>query len=238
MPKVFGWQHIVYLVIFVAAFAATLTVIKLKVKRERTLNIIIKSLGGLLLALIIFNRIAIAFHRHDAWGLVPDSFCGMTSLCLAICALVCKKDALPFHCLAYIAFWGGAITTFYPDFIGQASSVMYPATISGLLHHGVACYLAVLLVVCGFVKPSLKKFYAFPVGLCFMMCYGLFLIDAFKFESAMYIGAPLVKGTFLTWYVVAALLIGATLGGVALYEYILGRLQKKRLSEQTSEQKD
>ena len=120
MPKVFGWQHIVYLVIFVAAFAATLTVIKLKVKSERTLNIIIKSLGGLLLAPIIFNRIAIAFHRHDAWGLVPDSFCGMTSLCLAICALVCKKDALPFHCLAYIAFWGGAITTFYPDFIGQA----------------------------------------------------------------------------------------------------------------------
>lgn len=106
MPKVFGWQHIVYLVIFVAAFAATLTVIKLKVKSERTLNIIIKSLGGLLLALIIFNRIAIAFHRHDAWGLVPDSFCGMTSLCLAICALVCKKDALPLPLSCIYRFLG------------------------------------------------------------------------------------------------------------------------------------
>ena len=227
MPQVFGWQHIVYLVIFAAAFAGSIVAIKLKVKQEKTLNIIIKSVGGLLLALIIWNRIAICFHKNDWWMLIPDSFCGLSSLCLAICALVCKRDQLPLHCFVYLSFWGGAITTFYPDFLPQNESFLYPATISGLLHHGVAFYLSVLMVLTGFMKPSLKKFYAFPVGLCINMCYGLFLIDALKFKKAMYIGQPLISGTFLTWYVVAAMLIAVTLGAVWLYEYLLKRKAQK-----------
>lgn len=227
MPHVYGWEHIVYLVLFWAAFGGTLAAILLKVKSEKTLEIIIKSLGGFLLVLIIWNRISIAVFRQNAWRLIPDSFCGVSSLCLAICALVCKRDALPFHCLCYIAFWGGAITTFYPDFLGQASSFLFPATISGLLHHGVAMYIAVVLVVTGYVKPSLKKFYAFPVGLCIIMCYGLFLIDALKFGSAMYIGKPLIPNTFVTWYVVAALLIGASYAAVWGYEYAVKKKSKK-----------
>lgn len=110
--------------------------------------------------------------------------------------------------------------------------MLYPATISGLLHHGIAFYLSVLMVVTGYVKPCLKKFYAFPVGLCFMLCYGIFLIDALKFDHAMYIGKPLVAGTFLTWYVVAPMMIAVTLGGVLLYEFIL---KKKKSSAEPSE---
>lgn len=235
MPKVFGWEHIVYLVLFFAAFAGSLTAIKLKVKSEKTLNIIIKCLGAALLVFIVWNRISICVHKSSAKYLIPDSFCGVTSLSFAIAALLCKRDALPLHCLVYIAFWGGAITTFYPDFIGQASSIMYPATISGLLHHGMSFYLSVVMVATGFMKPSLKKFYAFPVGLCIMMVYGLFLIDALKFKKAMYIGSPLIEGTFLTWYVVAAMMISVTLGGVFLYEYLLKRKSLKKEQESIDE---
>ncbi|HBN11988.1 MAG TPA: hypothetical protein DD415_00055 [Clostridiales bacterium] len=227
MPHVYGWQHILYLVIYFAAFAGGLTAVLMKVKRESTLELIFKISGGVLLALIIANRIAIAFHRETAWGLIPDSYCGLGNLCLAIALLVCKRDALPFHCLAYISFWGGAIATFYPDFLGQASYFMYPATITGLLHHGLALFLSVLLIATGYMKPSLKKFYAFPTGLSFIMCYGMFLIDAFGFESAMYIGKPLIEGSFLTWYVMAVLLIGATLFLVWLYEYLIKKRSEK-----------
>ena len=231
MPHVFGWQHIVYLVIFFAAFAGTLAAVLLKVKNEKLLKDIVRCVGAFLLILIIWNRIAICFHRQDWWALIPDSFCGMTSLVFAICAIVCKCDALPFHCLCYIAFWGGAITTFYPDFIGQAESIFYPATLSGLLHHGVAFYLSVLMIATGYVKPNLKKFYVFPLGLCIMMVYGLFLIDALKFDHAMYIGTPLIEGTFLTWYVVAAMLIAVTLAAVFGYEYLMKRLAAKKTVE-------
>lgn len=236
-PHVFGWEHIVYMVLFFAAFAGTLVAIKLKVKKEKTLDIIIKCLGGFLLALIVWNRIAIAFHRGSAWGLVPDSFCGVASLCLAICALACKRDALPFHCFCYIAFYGGIIVTFYPNFLGQASSFMYPATISGLMHHGVSAYLSVLLVITGYVKPCLKKIYAFPIGLSFMMCWGLFLMDAFgttvpEFENAMFIRAPLIPGTYLTWYVMAILLIGVTAAGLFIYEYALKKIRQKKIENE------
>lgn len=231
MPQVFGWQHIVYLVIFFAAFAGTLAAVLLKVKSEKLLRNIVRCVGGFLLILIIWNRIAICFHRNDWWALIPDSFCGTTSLVFAICAIVCKRDALPFHCLCYIAFWGGAITTFYPDFIGQASSIFYPATLSGLLHHGISFYLSVLMIATGYVKPGLKKFYVFPLGLCIMMVYGLFLIDALKFGHAMYIGTPLIEGTFLTWYVVAAMMIAVTLAAVFGYEYLIKKLAAKKAEE-------
>ena len=85
------------------------------------------------------------------------------------------------------------------------------------------------------MKPSLKKFYAFPVGLCFIMCYGMFLIDAFGFESAMYIGKPLIEGSFLTWYVMAVLLIVATLFFVWLYEYLIKRKAKPTAEQQITE---
>ncbi len=232
MLHVYGWQHIVYLIVFFGAFAGSLAAILLKVKNEKILREIIRGIGGFLFVLIVWNRIAICIHRNDWWALIPDSFCGISSFCLSICAMFLKRDSLPFHCLCYIAFWGGAITTFYPDFLGQNPSFFYPATISGLLHHGVGFYLSTLMLATGYVKPSLKKFYAFPVGLCIFMVYGLFLIDALKFEHAMYIGTPLVKGTFLTWYVVAAMLIAVTLAGVYGYEYFMKKNAAKKTQEQ------
>ena len=236
-PHVFGWEHLIYLFLFFAVSGGTLTAVKLKVKKEKTLDIIIKCLGGFLLALIIWNRISIAIHKNSAWFLIPDSFCGLSSLCLAVCALACKRDALPFHCLCYISFWGGAIVTFYPDFLGQASSFMYHATISGMLHHGIALYISVLMGITGYVKPSLKKFYAFPVGLCFFMCFGIFLIDALGFETAMFIGKPLIPNTYLTWYVMSVLLIGGTLAGVCIYEYVLKKKSEKKIPDTENAEK-
>lgn len=227
MPHVYGWQHIVYLLIFFGGCAGALAAVLLKVKTEKTLKIIIRALGGALLVLIILNRIFICMHKGNNWWLlIPDSFCGISSLCLAICSLVCRRDSLPLHCLCYISFWGGTIVTFYPDFLGQASYFMYPATITGLLHHGLAAFIAVLMISTRFMKPSVKKFYAFPCGLSFMTVYGLFLLDGLKFEEAMFIGKPLIPNSFLTWYVFAVVLIAGTFGLVCLYEYLIKKYKK------------
>ena len=228
----YGWEHLTFLAIYIAAFAVSLVVIKLKVKSERTVDLIVKVLGGVLLALIIFNRITIAFHRETGWGLVPDSFCGVGSLALSICCLFFKRGALPYHVFVYCMFFGGMITVFYPDFIGQEfhgepTSFMYPATISGLLHHGLAFYITVLLFVTGHFKPCVKKTYALPIAMCFMLVYGIFLMDACGFEKAMYIGSPLVPNTFITWYVVEPALVAFAYGAAFLYEYLVKRKQLK-----------
>ena len=238
--RVFGWEHLTYIAIFIALFAVSLTVILMKVKSEEKIDLTVKILGGVLLALIIFNRIAIAVHRESGWGLVPDSFCGVGSLCLALCCIFLKRGALPYHVFVYCMFFGGIVTVFYPDFIGQqfhgeATSFIYPATISGMLHHSLAVYISVLLLATRHFKPCVKKTYALPVALCIMITYGTFLLDALKFEQAMYIGKPLVPNTFITLYVVFPALVATAYGIAFLYEYLVKKKNKKTQNKSTSE---
>ena len=238
--KVFGWAHLTYLAIYIVAFAVSLVLIKLKVKSENKVDLTVKILGGVLLALLLFNRISIAFHRESGWGLIPESFCGVGSLGLAICCLFFKRGALPYHVFVYCMLFGGGIATFYPDFIGQEfhgkpTSFMYPATISGLMHHSLAFFISVLLLVTGHFKPCVKKTYALPLAICFELVYGLFLMEVCKFETAMYIGTRIIPHTFIGWYVVYPALVGAAYGGAYLYEYLV---KKKALKQQSAEQNE
>ena len=223
--RLYGWAHITYIAVAIVAGVVSLVLIKLKVKSEKTLDLTVKCLGGVLIALVVFNRIAIAVHRESGWGLVPDSFCGVGSLALAICCLFLKRGALPYHVFVYCMLFGGTIVIFYPDFLGQqfhgeATSFLYPATISGMLHHTLASYISVLLLVTRHFKPCVKKTYALPIALCFMVTYGIFLIEACGFETAMYIGKAIIPGTFITWYVVFPALVVAAYGIAFLYEYL------------------
>ena len=239
--KLYGWQHITFLAIFIAAFAGSLVFIKLKVKSERAIDFTVKGLGWALLALVVFNRIAISFHRETALGLIPDSFCGVGSLGLAICCIAFKRSALPYHVFVYCMLFGGGIATFYPDFLGQefhgeATSFLYPATISGIMHHSLAFYIAVLLLVTGHFKPSVKKTYALPIAICFELAYGLFLMEVINFETAMYIGTRIIPNTFIGWFVVYPALVGAAYGGAFLYEYLVKKKAQK--DEQPTEQNE
>lgn len=227
VPHVFGWEHLVYLAIFLIIAAGTLVLIHYKVKKERTVDIIVKCVGGVLLATVIANRITLIEYYGTAMALIPNTFCGTTSVVFGICALLCKRGKLVFNYLVYAGFWGGIIVTLYPNFVAQDVSFMYPPTVTGLLHHGISLYLSVLMLMTGFFQPSLKKFYVYPIGFCLIMCYGVFIMDALDIKESMYIFAPLVPGTILTWYVVGPALVLASLGLVALYEkVILPKLNK------------
>lgn len=230
MPKVFGWQHLVYLAVFLAVAVPFLVIVKLKVKNERTQDIIAKVLGGILLVFIIWNRFAIADFKGNMLLVLPDSLCGIMSIALGITLIVCKRDSIFFHYLVYIAFFGGMANVFYPYYVAQDSNFMLPATISGLLHHSIALVASIYMVMTGYFKPSTKKFYAFPLGLAFNVCYGAFLLDALGvanlgemgFTTAMNIFTPLVPGVFITsWYIVFPAICAAFYGLLVLYEKFL-----------------
>jgi hypothetical protein len=219
MPEVFGWQHIVYLAIFLAVSVASIVIIKKTVKDDNKLNLVIKCVALVLLGLILWNRSLIAM-RDGAIRFIPNTFCGLTSLLFAICALTLKRDNLVFHFLIYMSIWGCTLTMVYPDFIGQAESIFYPLTISGLLHHSVSLYLSVLMIATGYFKPTIYKFHIFPIGLAFYMSYGVFLQDCLGIP-AMYISEPLIEGTIFTWYFVGLLICIITATILAIYEIIL-----------------
>lgn len=223
-PHVYGWQHIVYLLVFLIPAAGTLALIKLKVKSEKTNTIIMKCVGGLLFATVAVNRISLIEFYGSTLALIPNTFCGITNLLFGLWAIFGKKNSLPFHFFVYAGFWGGVVNLFYPTYLGQNESFMYLPTITGLLHHSFAFYLAILLLMTGYVKPELKRFYAFPVGMSFVMVYGVFLLDVSNQtipDGAMYIFKAVVPGTFLTWYVVYPAMILASLGLLCLWEKVI-----------------
>ncbi len=230
VPKVFGWQHLTFLAIFLIFCAGLIVLFKYKIMgNERRERIFLRACGGVLLFLIIWNRISISVFRDNWFRLFPDSLCGVTSLGLGICACILKRDALPFHFLVYVALFGGATNIIYPYYVSQSPDFLLPATMSGLLHHGFAMLLAILLIMSGYFRPSLKKYYAMPIGFCITMVYGIFLVDALGknsvgelgFDTAMNIYSPLVSGTFFYWYVVFPLACLLVLGVLLVYEKVI-----------------
>ncbi len=201
--KVFGWQHIVFLVVFVSIAVAGLICAKKFAKSEKAQTIVVKVLAGILLASIVANRISISLKTGTfEWvKLIPDSFCGMSSLVLSLAVLCGKPDNAVLHFVWFIALLGGAITMVYPDFLGQASSIFYIPTITGLLHHSMAVVVVVSLFLFNQINVTYKKWFYSAIGFAFYMTTGAFLIGALGASDAFHILTPMLSGTPLTAWV-------------------------------------
>jgi hypothetical protein len=224
MPEIYGIEHILYLIVVFSMMAIAFILIRKKVKTETGLDRTIRITGGLLLACIVWNRLSIAWLR-DGWdSLIPGSFCGLTSLVFSLATLIFRKNSPVFHCLVYCGLLGGTLTLAYPDFIGQADSIWYPMTISGLAHHTVMLFLAILMIRTGWMKPELKKWPILPIGLSFYMSFGLFLITYLGYGDAIHIYTPILEDTPLDWLILGILFLGL----VAIFLFVWDRLEKKQ----------
>lgn len=202
-PKVFGWEHWTYLaVIFIAGFIGLFCTKKFA-KTEKAQTIALKSMAGVLLCCIIFNRISLVFRYEEVrWiALIPDSFCGMSSLVLSLAVLIGKKDNKVLHFVWHLALVGGVATSICPTFIGQSSSIFYLPTISGLLHHSVSIIVVVALLMFKQVHITYKKWHYSVIGFAGYITLGAFLITACGNEDAFAMVNPLISGTPLTVWV-------------------------------------
>ena len=80
MPEVFGWEHLTYTAVFLALAIAAIVLILKYVKTEKTLSMIMRIIGGVLFICILWNRISICVSHKNALLLIPDTFCGISSL--------------------------------------------------------------------------------------------------------------------------------------------------------------
>lgn len=208
MPKVFGLEHILYVVIFLAFAVVSIVLILKYAKSEKQIFVIFKILGFIQLCLIVANRIAICFRNgEDFRYLLPDSFCGLVSLVIALTLIFGKKDNIIFHFTHYIAFVGGMANIIYPSYISQGDSILYHATITGLLHHSMMVYIVILSILTKYFRPTLKKFYALPIGLVFCMLLGVFEIYVMGLPDAFQINTPLVSNTLFYWWFLGILIV-------------------------------
>ena len=226
-PEVFGTEHILYIVISTLISAIGLILVKRFVKDEKWQTIILKCVAFLLLAAIITNRLSQVF-RYDTvrwYAIIPDSFCGMTSLVLALAVIFGKKDNIVLHFVWLLGLFGGISTVIYPTFVGQDISFFYLPTISGLLHHSLSALVAVMLLMFNQIKISYKKWYATLFGFTSYLTVGAFLMHTFSLSDAFHIAEPLLPNTPFTAWVMAPLYAAAY--AIILFVIEFARKKKK-----------
>ena len=205
--RVFGAVHFIYLAITLPLSVIGLLLAKRFAKTEKSKSIILKALGGLLLIWIVINRLSQVYRYADVrWEqIIPDSFCGMTSLVLALSVLFGKKDNCVYHFTWFLALVGALITVFNPTFLNQGSSVFYLPTISGLLHHSLALVVVGALLIFNQIRITYKKWYCTVFGFTAYLTVGAFQMAVLGFEDSFHIAQPILPGTPLTAWVMAPL---------------------------------
>ena len=205
--SVFGTVHILYLLATVPVSVIGLILAKKYAKSEKAQAIVLKSLAVLLLIWIVINRLSQVYRYGDVrWEqIIPDSFCGMTSLVLALSVLFGKKDNPVYHFVWHLGLVGAAITVCNPTFLDQGPSIFYLPTISGLLHHSLALVLVVALLLFHQIHITYKKWYCTLFGFTSYLTMGAFQMAVFGFADSFHIAEPILDGTPLTAWVMAPL---------------------------------
>ena len=207
--KVFGGVHWLYLAITLSLTVAGLILAKKFAKTEKSQNIILKCIAATLLVWIITNRLSQVFRYSNVrWDtIIPDSFCGMSSLVLSLAVLFGKKDNPVLHFVWFIALLGGVITIMYPTFINQGPSVFYLPTISGLLHHSFSVALVIALLLFKQINITYKKWYCTVFGFTGYFTVGAFLMTVFNYNDAFHMVEPMLPSTPLTAWVIAPIYV-------------------------------
>ena len=220
--NVFGGVHLLYLGITLPISALVLFLAKKYAKTEKSQNIVLKSIAALLFIWITINRLS-QVYRYDnvRWEqIIPDSFCGMTSLVLSLAVLFGKKDNPVYHFVWLLGLVGSVITVFYPTFLDQGPTVFYLPTISGLLHHSVTLVMVLALLLFNQIHITYKKWYCTIFGFTAYLSVGAFQMAVLGFSDAFHIVEPMLEDTFLTAWGIAPIYFSAYAALLAVIELV------------------
>ena len=225
--NVFGPVHLIYLFITIPLSVVGLFLAKKYVKSASAQDIVLKSIAILLFIWILINRLSQVFRYSNVrWEqIIPDSFCGMTSLALSLAVLFGKKDNVAYHFLWLLGLAGSLITIFNPTFLNQGPSVFYLPTISGLLHHSLCLVMVCALLLFNQIHITYKKWYCTLFGFTSYLTLGAFQMSVFGFSDSYHIAEPILSGTPLTAWVMAP--IYAVAYGLVLLIIELARKYKE-----------
>lgn len=204
-PQLFGIEHILYILITALIAAVCLLLCKKHADTQRRQEIILQVIAALLLAAILTNRLSQVFRYGQVrwYCIIPDSFCGMTSLVLSLGVLLGKKNNNTLHFTWLLGLFGGIATVIYATFVDQDASFFYLPTISGLLHHSLSATLCVAFLMFHYVDITYKKWYCTFFGFTAYLTVGAFLMQTFHLSDAFHIDEPLIPGTPLTAWTMA-----------------------------------
>lgn len=115
-PKVFGWQHLTFLAVFLCIAVAAVLIVQYGMTTDKRKTVFLKCTALSLLILVVLNRISLAVWHRDAVQLLPNSYCGVTSLLLALTVLLGRPHAKLLHLLVYVALVAALLRLYIPTF--------------------------------------------------------------------------------------------------------------------------
>ena len=233
-PQVFGTEHLIYVAISLLVAFATCFFAKKYAKTEKQKDMVIRIAGAVLFLIIFSNRLALVFEYDTPnWKkLITDSFCSTSSYVLSIALIFGKKNNNVLHFIWLVALAGGAITTFYPNFIGQHPSFLYPPTILGMMHHTWSAIVVVLVLMFGHLELTYKKWYCTLFGFTCYLSLGAFLMCVMDYSNPFYMTGPAIDGTPFTAWVIAPIYIAV----YALIMLIIELVRKQRAKGKSQEE--
>ena len=197
-PQLFGIEHILYIIISTIVGSAILILSYKYAQGEKERTFVLKGLALLLFIAIMTNRLSQVF----CWGepdykeIIPESFCGMTSLVLSLAVLFGKKDNNVLHFVWLLGLFGGIATVIYATFLPQGATIFFLPTISGLLHHSLSATLVVALLMFKQIDITYKKWYCTFFGFTCYLTLGAFLMQTFNLSDAFHIAEPLLPNRY------------------------------------------
>lgn len=230
-PELFGIEHILYLLISTLLASASLLIAKKYAKEEKQQRLFLLGLAFLLFVAIVTNRLSQVFRYDEVrWHLIiPDSFCGMTSLVLALAVLFGKKDNAVLHFVWHLGIFGGISSSIYASYVGQGATLFYLPTISGLLHHSISATLVVALLMFNQIDITYKKWHYTFFGFSTYLTLGAFMMQTFNMSDAFHISEPLISDTPLTAWVMAPMYAV----GYAIILFVAEFIKKRKKSKES-----
>lgn len=204
-PQVFGKEHLLYIAFSIVTALVVCLLTACFAKSEKAQNAVMRFAGGLLFVIIFANRLALVFEYEETnWlKLITDSFCSTSSYVLALALIFGKRNNAVLHFVWLISLAGGAIATFYPNFIGQHPSFLYPPTILGMMHPTWSAIVVVLLFICNYLHLTYKKWYCTAIGFGAYLLLGAFLMFVLDYSNPFYMAEPALDGTIFTVWAIA-----------------------------------
>lgn len=205
--QVFGIEHIIYMVVMIVVMTIAIIVLKKFVPKNKMV-LPIKIFAGIELILIIIYRIVISKSRSGTFiDFIPDTFCSLMGFILPLTILIFKPSTKIFQYAMFAGMIGGLLTFIYPDFLVYFDNIFNIHPFTGLLYHTLMLFQFLLCIISGYFVPTFKNWSSLLIGLSFMVVFAVFGNSVLGQSNNMYLNAPLLSGTNLTWYIVGILFL-------------------------------
>ena len=217
--------------------SATIYVFYSKLKDERLRTMVLKGLAVIWFVTGFVHQILIVYegvvvHHREGWTwamLLPFTYCSFLSIVTPIVLIFFKKDNKALHCLTYFSFFGG-FSVFFAPWLND-TTFFTPSSIFAMLHHAFMFVISILLFITKYIRPSMRRFYIYPVGVAMIILLGVFEKYVLKFPVGMMVGEPLLESMphLTSWW-------GLWIGGTFLvfififfYEFVINKKEAKEI---------